>query len=155
MKIKDQNQGFTLAEFIIAIVILGILSTTVYSKYASLSNSAKIAACKYNQASLETAEIQYYTNKCFEGSGQYTTDLQELTDYLLNNEIPVCPTEGVYKASDNGIVTCSIPTHVRIVSGSDNDDNGKGKGKDNGKGKDKGKKKGKSKDKGKGKRKGK
>lgn len=50
-----KQQGFTLIELVMVIVILGVLSATALPKFVSLQQDAKIASLKGMKASLQTA----------------------------------------------------------------------------------------------------
>jgi len=49
------SQGFSLIELIMVIVILGILATTLLSRFADLGRDARIAAVKHMEGTLKTA----------------------------------------------------------------------------------------------------
>jgi prepilin-type N-terminal cleavage/methylation domain-containing protein len=119
MKIKTykyqlySEQGFSLVELIIIIVIIGVLAAVAVAHYNDVSNSGKIAVCKANQFSIETAQKIYLMDHFDGGDSHFATSLEELRDYscFQDDEIPVCPMGGTYVLLSGGIVKCSIPEH--------------------------------------------
>ncbi len=61
-KIKNQ-QGFTLIELVIIIVILGILAAVAIPKYQDLSGEAREASARSSLGSLRSAITIYYANQ--------------------------------------------------------------------------------------------
>ncbi len=55
-----KNQGFTLVELVIVIVILGILAVTAAPKFLNLSGDAKASTLSAVKASIESANAQVY-----------------------------------------------------------------------------------------------
>jgi len=55
-----RNQGFTLVELVIVIVILGILAVTAAPKFLNLSGDAKASTLQAVKASIESANAQVY-----------------------------------------------------------------------------------------------
>ncbi len=115
---KFRNQkGFTLVELIVVIVIIGILAAIAVPKFQDLSNSAKAAACKQNQAAIESAAAIYYANSAISGSAAYPSALSDLasTDYFKGGTVPTCPSLGSYTyASATGTITsCTVSGHTR------------------------------------------
>ena len=70
MSAKHRNNGFTLIEVLIVVVIMAVLAATVIPQFADSTNDAKISTLKFNLHTLR-AQIELYKAQ----HGSYPDDL--------------------------------------------------------------------------------
>lgn len=68
-----KNQGFTLVELVIVIVILGILAITAAPKFLNLSGDAKASTLKALKGSIESANALVYSKALLQGKEKTAT----------------------------------------------------------------------------------
>ena len=112
---KNEN-GFTLTELIVAIVIIGILAIVVTAHLNNLFVEANTAACKANQSILNSAQRLHYTENCIAGDCQFATEIDELIPLISTGNIPVCPAGGEYFIDSEGFVLCTEPDHEIVLN---------------------------------------
>lgn len=105
------NKGFTLAELMIVIVIIGILTAIAIPVYNISKAKAEASACQANLRMIDSAIQQYkFNNNITEGLGD-DFSLDKLKEYFSDG-VPKCPSGGTYKVNTTaGYVTCNQENH--------------------------------------------
>ena len=108
----SSEAGFTLVEFIIIVVVVGILASVAVIKFRIMSDEAEATICKSNQLSLRTAQTLFYINSSIEtGNGTYTTSLEDIRPLLNHADQLECPTGGTYRLTIDGEAFCTLVIH--------------------------------------------
>ena len=109
-KAKNKEQGFTLVELLVVIVILGILSAIVISRFAGASKDAKEANLKANLNSLRS-QLEIY--KARSASNDYPINLGDLASEGYVRRVPMDP---FYKKSEEA-ATLTVETGGGTTAG--------------------------------------
>lgn len=127
-KFLKQQEGFTLVELLIVILILGALAAVAIPRFINMQQDAVISTCRNNQASIETAIEQYMYYNAHDsaampipGAWTLATLTATYTGVTINGvdqtitllkRTPACPGGGNYVFGANGTVNCSLaPAH--------------------------------------------
>lgn len=111
-----REEGFTLIELMVVVLIIGILVAIAVPVYFSAQTSAKTNTCKANLRTLDGA-LQTYAAEY--GVYPVADNYEALGPIMVPTQLkalPSCPDEGTYTYSDGGgtaaaSVTCDKPDH--------------------------------------------
>ncbi len=110
---KHQQDGFTLFELVIMIMIIAILAGVAVPKFINLTEEAKQAKCVYNQVVLENAALVACEHNALAGNPGYPAQLDGAQQFITSGYTTKCAdgtTDLIYN-STNGAVNC--PNHPR------------------------------------------
>lgn len=100
---KKQNHGFTLAELMIVVVIIGVLTAVAVPVTLAARQKAINNACVQNQHIIHTEAVRYLADH-----GVYPDNAQELVDSDYLQTMPLCMGKEYGQIVD-GFVTCPCP----------------------------------------------
>ena len=108
----SSDQGFTLVEVILVIVIIGIISIIAVPKYVDMSEHAEESQCAANRQIIASAMAVTYASILSNDHSQdqwlENATMADVSDTMFATGSAIsCPSGGVYTLN-NGVVTCSI-----------------------------------------------
>jgi len=119
---KKQN-GFTLIELVIVIIVLGILAATAVPKFINLQDDAKKSAMNGVEAAVHSAANIVYSKSAIDGSEKSdstVTPAPKVGDIKLSYGFPIATAEGIVKAVElsgfEGITASQGAGKVAFVS---------------------------------------
>lgn len=102
-----KESGFTLVEIMIVVAIIGLLAAIAIPNFIKARRDSQGTACCQNLENLEGAKSQwaFATNQ---GDNAVPANA-DITPYLSNNAVPICPANGAYGFGSTGTTATPSP----------------------------------------------
>jgi type IV pilus assembly protein PilA len=119
MKMFRKDEGFTLVELMVVVLIIGILVAIAIPIFNAAKASAQQKTCYANMRTVSGAYQTWLADQS--GTPVYPTNWATLTGDLVPNyvkAVPTCPSGGAYTATFSGtpasslLLACSFATHT-------------------------------------------
>jgi len=110
-KMLERRKGFTLIEILFVVIVIAIIAAIALGRITTTTATAKINACKANQATMNTMIEQYHLD-----TGDWPsalTDVSNNTTYYPDGA-PTCPSGTFANYSMNGTtyrISCNTSGH--------------------------------------------
>lgn len=109
---KKGNKGFSLAELMVVVAIMGVLVAIAIPVYNSSTEKAKKGTCDANRRMIAGAAQQYITDKVVNETTPGSITLDTLGNYF--QEKPRCPSGGQYdiNTTTGSAISVSCDVHA-------------------------------------------
>lgn len=120
MKMFRKDEGFTLVELMVVVLIIGILVAIAIPVFNSASGTARSRTCQSNQRTIEGAVQQYLAGT---PTATWAADVIDGTDPLTSagayiKTAPTCPSNnGNYSVNASGTVTGDTGAGAAFANG--------------------------------------
>ncbi|MFS1424446.1 prepilin-type N-terminal cleavage/methylation domain-containing protein [Shewanella sp. 10N.286.48.B5] len=103
MQIKRKQQGFTLIELVVVIIILGILAVTAAPKFINLQGDARVSALSGLKAAIQGANTLVYSKAALAGQEKGTAQA-----VIISGDATATPSTAVTVTTDYGYLTADV-----------------------------------------------
>ena len=101
------RKGFTLVEIMIVVSIIALLAVIATPNFVRARDTSRSSACINNLRILDSAKEQYAIQMGAVSGAAITS--ADISDFLKENTMPVCPAAGVYTLNNIGALpVCSL-----------------------------------------------